>query len=118
MSYCLTECAKRKLSKLKKALIEILTVISVFLIIGLVAILIGAIFKMFILSPINPVIYYHPILIGLSIMLFIFIVVMLFILLTDFIKSIYKGTKSVITNTLYSDYGYKCKIFEKCDKDK
>lgn len=121
--YCLTSCAKKKLTAGKKILIEAISLIAFIMIIGAVFISI-----LFIIGLITQGlwVYFTGSLIGiplniipsgLGMLLIIFTISTILFFVTVILMGIYKSIKSIVTNkmTKTDDWGTtSCKIFEEC----
>jgi len=122
-TYCLTDCAKRKLSKGKKALIELGS--ALLFTIAFITFLVILFFIVGITTQaIYVAIYGNLIGIGIDILGTGSAISLVFLLLSIAIAiiysisiSIYKWIKAILTNTIIKDNGWsttKCKIFEEC----
>lgn len=125
--YCLTECAKEKLSIARKITIE-LTAVILFFVVGAFAL--GAIlwvlgYLMIGLQNYFDFYFFKDTMdyleIGLLIVLLIILLVISGILIYRFLKYLFLGTRSIVTNKMtsktYWDEEFQCKIFERCDED-
>lgn len=123
--YCLTQCAKDKLSKKWKAFIEITTGILVVLLVVVVGsfIFVGlGWFYQFLIAYFNIEFFSHMldkdlIPVGLAVTVMIAICIVLVYWSYLFLKWIYGGVKNIVTNQVDKHAGRpyeKCKIFEEC----
>ena len=122
MKYCLSDCAKRKLSAGKKALVEFITVVCfTWLVLAagfLIFILVGLITQgIFVYFKGNLIGLPHDVfLTGLLALLFFTIIAAVFVVGYTFVEALYTGVRAVVTNRLVSEdyYTENCKIIVEC----
>jgi len=124
MKYCLSKCAKRKLSAGKKALIEFVTIVS--FTVGIVAafciliVLVGLITQgIYVYFNGNLIGLFHDVpLTGLFVFMTLFVLAVILLVSYTVLFGIYKGIKTMVTNRMVSeDYWEEdCKIFVECEE--
>ena len=120
--YCLSDCAKRKLSAGKKVLVEFVTAISF---IGLIVVVGFTFFTLVGLITQGIFVYFKGNLIGLphEVLLTGLLVLMVIAFIGSFLllaylllNGVYSGIKAVVTNKIVSEdyFTENCKIFVEC----
>lgn len=125
--YCLTQCFKDNMSRKTKAVIEIISVLTVLLLTAAAIVVAGTLifgaigvitqFTTLYFNPATGIFAMNPIKIGLLMTLTLsFIGFVTYITLHVIIAithSLYKGTKNIVTNIVAPEQA-ECRIFEEC----
>ena len=124
MKYCLTDCTKMKLKKGKKAVVELIAIVTfvvfILIIIAATSIILGFIVQgLIVYINGNLIGFPHGIIetgsISLFMLVLLFLVSFLFAMLV--IDFVYKPIKALVTNTITTEDDWdrtECSIFEKC----
>ena len=120
--YCLTDCAKEKLSIGKEVLIESITavlfVIAVFTILMSVSLVTGLVTQgtyVYITGSLIGLPIIDPFTFGVTLLVVLTIIAVVMLLTVLVLHSVYKTIKSIVTNSMRSKYNtYECRVFKEC----